>query len=147
MRSEPVVAESYLWKSATSTKTDISGDILLQYRNLINSKREFNSNFGAAYLDQGYTLKLQGFTRDLLLEAYECEDATYERPTLTRECFTLKHIMHASEKIVVKKNLNSFPYNQPMHKLKEMVSTIIGNLNSKVTIELQTCILGLVQSD
>lgn len=83
----------------------------------------------------------------MLLESYECEESTYERPTLLRESFTLKHYMYATEKIVVKKNLNSLPYNQPMHKLRDMIESIVSSVNSKVTSELQVCVLGLINNE
>jgi len=83
----------------------------------------------------------------MLLEGHECEESTYERPTLLRECFTLKHYMYATEKIVVKKNLNSLPYNQPMHKLREKIEGILASVNSKLTPELQVCVIGLINNE
>ena len=146
MKAESGLPEIYLWRSPISTKS-VTGDILFLYQSLMNSKRDFESNFGPAYSSKGFRPSLQGFTRDLVLEAYECEDLTYERPTLLRESFSLKNIMHSSEKIVVMKNLNSIPYNQPMHRLREIINNILASLNSKVTTELQTSVLGLVNNE
>lgn len=83
----------------------------------------------------------------MLLEGYECEETAFERPTLLRESFTLKHYMYATEKVVVKKNMNSLPYNQPMHKLRDMIEGMIAGVNSKVTSELQVCVLGLMNKE
>jgi hypothetical protein len=82
-----------------------------------------------------------------LLESHECEEMVYERPTLLRESFTLKNYMHATEKIVVKKNLKDLPYNQPMHKLQEMIEKIVVSLSSMVNSNLQDCVLGLIHNE
>ena len=80
------------------------------YRGLIERKHSFSQRHTKAYNEQHFNLSLEGFLRELFLEASDCENTSFMRPQLMRESFSAKGSLYRTEKIIVKSYMNCFPF-------------------------------------
>jgi len=143
----PVVAEERcknpLWKKEIvgldSEMMDVSQPSIFEgihaiYRSLIELKYNFMSDKAEAFASLELPISAAAFSREMLLEASQCENTCFMLPPLQRDSASRKGIHYITEKLIVTHHSNSFPY-MISSKIREQLSACLKRTTEKFFTE------------
>jgi hypothetical protein len=91
------------------------------YRALIQMKKNFMSDKAEAFETLQMPISAAAYSREMLLDASQCENTCFMLPPLQRDSASRKGIHYVTEKLVVTHHSNCFPY-MISSKIREQVS-------------------------
>jgi hypothetical protein len=72
--------------------------------------------------DEVFGIDIRAISKELLLDASECENAFYSLPRLTRDCFNKKGLFNSIEKQILNLHSQKFQYPSASRAVNEMKS-------------------------